>query len=875
MSRRAWGAFAAASLIWGVPYLFIRIAVRGGMTPLTLAWGRVTLAAVVLLALAWRAGVLGPIRRHLRWLALYAFVEVTVPFPMIAFGEQRVSSSLAAIVVASVPLIGAVLAFRFDHSERPTRLRALGLLIGFGGVIALVGIDVAGRASELLGTVAILLAAVGYAIGPMVVKLRLGGLDARAAMGGMLAIASLLLLPGALLDLPSRVPSAGAIVCVVVLGLLCTAAAFVILTVLIREAGTSRAMVITYVNPVVAVALGVALLGEQPGPGAVAGLLLILAGSWLSTGGRLPPMRRRPVLVSGALLLLALPAASGAATTAAWTTYRHDMQRSGIDPDSTSPDAPKQVWQTGSLDGPIYGSPLVFGSRVYVATENDTVYGLDLATGAVVWRQHLATPVGLNGLPCGNIDPTVGITGTPVIDPATRRIYVVADTWDGSDKLSIAHELYGLSVDTGAIAAGMPIHVDPPGSHPDYQLQRPGLALDAGRIVIGYGGNSGDCGEHEGLYHGWVVSVPETGGALKTFEVSSGSGGGAVWGAGNGLPVDASGAVWAATGNSPGPPLDNQESVVRLGIDMGAPLDHWAAPNWLTLDYNDTDLASSEPILLPGGLVFQIGKEGVGYLLDGANLAAGPHDQGSVCDGGSYGGGIVLNGVIYVTCTDGIRAMSLDVAGKTFTPLPGWNVTGGAVGPPIVAGGLIWSAGFNDGTLYGLDPGTGKVAFSKDLGTFNHFATPAAGAGLLFVANGDQVTALQIAKTQALITPPPIVPPPARAPLVTRARLSGTARARTLRLTLSTAATVTVTVTQRLAGRRVHGHCRAGARHGRRCTVTVRRSRFTRHAHAGDNTFRLTFSRLQAGRYAVALWAVDGGHRVSRTTHLSLTLKRR
>ncbi|MBV8954200.1 MAG: EamA family transporter [Solirubrobacterales bacterium] len=289
MTRRAWLAFAAISLIWGIPYLFIRIAVRGGVTPFVLAWGRVALAAAVLLALAWRAGTLPALRGHLRWLVLYAVAEVTFPFPLIAYGEQRVSSSLAAIVIASVPLIGALLALRYDRSERPTSLRAFGLLIGFGGVVALVGIDVAGSGSELLGTAAILLAAAGYAIGPMVIKLRLPGLDPRAAIGASLAVASVLLAPGAALDLPARVPSAGAIACVIVLGLLCTALAFVIFTVLIREAGTSRATVITYVNPVVAVALGVALLGERPGAGAVAGLLLILAGSWLSTGGRLPP----------------------------------------------------------------------------------------------------------------------------------------------------------------------------------------------------------------------------------------------------------------------------------------------------------------------------------------------------------------------------------------------------------------------------------------------------------------------------------------------------------------------------------------------------------------------------------------------------------
>jgi drug/metabolite transporter (DMT)-like permease len=281
------------SVIWGVPYLFIKIADDGGFTPAALAWGRVALAAVVLLALAWRAGTLRTLRGRWRWLLAYAVAEVSIPFPFIAFGEQRVSSSLAAIVIAAVPLIGALLALRYDASERPTPLRAAGLMIGFGGVIALVGIDVAGSSRALIGTGAILIAAVGYAIGPMLIKHRMGGLDPRATIGGSLALASLVLAPFALADLPHRVPTVGAFGAVVVLGLLCTATAFVIFTVLIREAGTSRATVITYVNPVIAVALGVMLLGEQPGLGAVAGLLLILAGSWLSTGGRLPPQLRR------------------------------------------------------------------------------------------------------------------------------------------------------------------------------------------------------------------------------------------------------------------------------------------------------------------------------------------------------------------------------------------------------------------------------------------------------------------------------------------------------------------------------------------------------------------------------------------------------
>ena len=289
MTRRAWLAFAAASVIWGVPYLFIKIAVEHGMTPPLLAWGRVALGAIVLVALAWRAGTLDSVRGRWRGLLAFAVVEVSIPFPMLAIGEERVPSSLAAIMVATVPLIGALLAMRFDHSETPTPIRAFGLLIGFGGVIALVGLDVAGHRGELLGIGAIMLTAIGYAIGPMVIKHRLAGLDPRATMGVSLAIAAVLLAPWAALDAPARAPSAGAIASVVVLGLLCTAGGFVVYATLIAEAGTSRATVITYVNPVVAVGLGVLLLGEQPGAGAIAGLLLILAGGWLSTDGRLPP----------------------------------------------------------------------------------------------------------------------------------------------------------------------------------------------------------------------------------------------------------------------------------------------------------------------------------------------------------------------------------------------------------------------------------------------------------------------------------------------------------------------------------------------------------------------------------------------------------
>jgi drug/metabolite transporter (DMT)-like permease len=289
MSARAWAAFAAVSVLWGMPYLFIKVAVDDGVPPAFLAWVRVAIAAVVLLALAWRAGVLGSLRGRWRWLVPFAAIEIALPFPLIAAGEQYVSSSLTAIVIAAAPLFVALLALRFDAEERATGARLVGLFIGLTGVAVLVGVDVAGSPDELIGTAAILVSALCYAAGPMILKRQLRDLDPRAIMGASLAVAAVLLTPAAAIAPPTVAPSSGALVSLIVLGLFCTAAAFVFYASLVAEVGPGRALVITYVAPVVAVALGVAVLGESVGAGAVAGLLLILAGSWLSTDGRLPP----------------------------------------------------------------------------------------------------------------------------------------------------------------------------------------------------------------------------------------------------------------------------------------------------------------------------------------------------------------------------------------------------------------------------------------------------------------------------------------------------------------------------------------------------------------------------------------------------------
>jgi len=288
MSARGWALFAAVSVIWGMPYLFIKIAVDE-ISPSLLAWSRLALAAAVLLPVAWKLGALRGLRERWRIITVFAAVEMAVPWPLLGFGEVHISSSLAAILVATVPLFVALLATRFDHSERPTVTRFVGMLIGLAGVVALVGIDIGGKGDELLAALAILLVAFLYAVGPMIVKRRLSDLDPLGPVAASLGIASLLVLPFALASPPDSMPSADTFASIAVLGLLCSALAFLLFFRLIAEVGPGRATVITYINPVVALALGVVVLDESVTTGVVVGLLLILAGSWLSTDGRLPP----------------------------------------------------------------------------------------------------------------------------------------------------------------------------------------------------------------------------------------------------------------------------------------------------------------------------------------------------------------------------------------------------------------------------------------------------------------------------------------------------------------------------------------------------------------------------------------------------------
>ena len=488
----------------------------------------------------------------------------------------------------------------------------------------------------------------------------------------------------------------------------------------------------------------------------------------------MPPARLSGRL-AGTAMALALMLWGAGAARADWTTYRGDTVRSGVDSSSVGslPFAP--AWTSPDLGGAIWGQPLVHNGLVVVATESNEVWGLSESTGQKVWQASAGTPVPSSGPgphpPCGDISPTVGITSTPVIDPATNRVFVVADTLTGS---TIQHQLYAFNLSDGSGVPGFPVNAEPPGDVPADQLQRPGLALDNGQVIIGYGGNDGDCG----TYHGWLVSIPETGGALRSFEVDRDGTGGAIWGAGNAPPVDSAGDIWVATGNgNTGSTYEFQESVLKLDPSMmNPPLDQWAPSNWQSLDTSDADIGSSAPVLVPAGLVFEIGKQGIGYLLSASSLSAvGARYQASVCSG-SWGGGIYFNGIIYVTCSNGLRALSLNAGAATFAPLPGWQVNSTVNGPPTVAGGLVWATDWNNATLYGLKPQTGQTVVKQTTPGMEHFTTPSASDGKLLLATGQTVEAYTIATPASPPVPVPGSSPtpssPAPATCVLRLRSS-------------------------------------------------------------------------------------------------------
>jgi drug/metabolite transporter (DMT)-like permease len=281
MSWRASITFAVLCVIWGVPYFFIKLALID-LSPACIAWGRITLAAAILLPIAWQRGVLAPAMRHKGAVIAFAIAELVIPFFLIAFGEQWLTSSFSGILIATVPLTVVLIAPLFGIHERLSMRRIAGLALGFSGVVVLLGLDTGHGPMLWIGVVAMMIAVAGYAIGPLIVQRYLAGVDELGALACSLVIASLVLLPFAIATAPEQMPANLSLISVGVLGVVCTALALLLYFYLIHEAGAARASLIAYVNPAVAAILGVLVLNEHFGLSAFAGLIMILAGSSLA-----------------------------------------------------------------------------------------------------------------------------------------------------------------------------------------------------------------------------------------------------------------------------------------------------------------------------------------------------------------------------------------------------------------------------------------------------------------------------------------------------------------------------------------------------------------------------------------------------------------
>ncbi len=385
-----------------------------------------------------------------------------------------------------------------------------------------------------------------------------------------------------------------------------------------------------------------------------------------------------------------------------WPEYHQNPARTGIGPGTPALGSPRESWRT-PFDGDVYASPLIVSGHVLVATENNSIYSVDLFSGSVVWMRHLGAPVDASSLPCGDIGPVTGITGTPAVDVTAGRLYVVAD---------------------------------PPGSVPSVQQERGALAIGSGRVYIPFGGLYGDCGN----YHGYVVAVPVAGGSMLVYRTPVAEEAG-IWNpAGPVLAV--TGAVYVVTGNgSSTRSFGYSNSVIELTPDLQV-RSFFAPSTWQALDASDADLGSVGATLMQRlGVVVAIGKQGVAYLLKADQLGGigGQVASRAVC-AGAWGGTAWLGSMVWVPCSDGLVALSVTQTSISVA----WRAAPHTASP-IVAAGAVWAIDADAGLLYAMDISSGAVLYKASVGTGHHFSTPAASEGFIVAPAGKSVVAFSTA----------------------------------------------------------------------------------------------------------------------------------
>jgi len=420
---------------------------------------------------------------------------------------------------------------------------------------------------------------------------------------------------------------------------------------------------------------------------------------------------------------------------------------------------PSHAWVSPALDGVIQARPVVVGDTVVAATQNNSLYGLSLRDGRILWGpRHVGPPISLAAIAalspsaagCGNVDP-VGILGTPAVDPATGRVFAVAEVATRPVGPP-AHELVGVDAATGQVLVG-PTPIDPPAMlHPELEQQRPGLALGNGNVYVGFGGLFGDCGE----YHGFVVAAKEDGsGIAGYFENTNGVPGnrqGGISGTGP-LVVDRFGNVYATTGNAdnspPAPFTDDSQAVVRLGPIPSFALDFFQPVTYQAENASGLDLGSTSPLPVGDGQIFQVGKQRNAYLLSSADLGGADHHTplaslDNLCL--AMGSNAVLGSSVYVACQGGVQEVQINRSGNVPQLAHGWTAPVPAGGPVVVGAGAVWSVDTADGVLDALNPATGKVVahHSVSLDSSQQFPTPTVTALSVLVPAGNHVDAFAL-----------------------------------------------------------------------------------------------------------------------------------
>jgi len=430
-----------------------------------------------------------------------------------------------------------------------------------------------------------------------------------------------------------------------------------------------------------------------------------------------------------AAVILALFSVLFTTAAAPWPTDHGDNRRSGSYPSGTLFRQLTRAWGMG-LDGAVYGSPIAMGGFVVVATENNTVYKINSATGAILWSHHLLAPAPTTSLACpGNISPS-GITGSPAYDSVTNRIFVVTNSVNA--QFGAHHEFFGLNATNGATEVNRRVAV--PGQAENAEQQRGALAVAGGNVYIAFGGLAGDCGQYKGA----VISLKANGLAGGTAWVVPTSREGGIWAPG-GPVVAGDGSVFVAIGNgaSTKAPYDGSDSVTRIS-PTSRRLDFFAPSRWAADNAADLDLGSMTPALTSNGFILQAGKSGTGYVVRAAHLGGigGQVSTGPLCS--AFGVSAVTGTTVYMPCTDGLSRVEVSSTGQ-FRRL--WRIPGVTSSPVAGNGALYTVAGSNLLAISGAGRQIGSIALGS---TPTRFATPALEGNKVFVGTTAGIVAMTV-----------------------------------------------------------------------------------------------------------------------------------